>query len=196
MQKTSFLSYLRSFLITLISAYIAVITAEWSLVQAYTYFQGDSLKIMVGKYWIALFYTLPLTIAFCIAIVRILSLRKNAKIIKEIDIIHKPNTWVVSQKNEKYFSYKGLLWKPGYFKFQNPIPVCPQEDCQRPIECFRISPPRHLISADLKEMQDFLNKQNTYKFVYRCPLHGDIQGGPNEPINDLIKQARYEQNRK
>ena len=146
MQKTSFLSYLRSFLITLVSAYIAVITAEWSLVQAYTYFQGDSLKIMVGKYWVALFYTLPLTIATCIAIVRILSLRKNARIIKEIDVIHKPSALVVSRKNEKYFSYKGLLWKPRHFGFQNPIPVCPIEDCQRPIDCFRINPPQYLLA--------------------------------------------------
>ena len=196
MQKTSFLSYLRSFLITLVSAYIAVITAEWSLVQAYTYFQGDSLKIMVGKYWVALFYTLPLAIALYTAIVRILSLRKNAGNIKEIDIIHEPSTLVVSRKNEKYFSYKGLLWRPGRFGFQNPSPVCPIKDCQRPIDCFRINPPQYLISAKMREMQDFLNKQNTYRFVYRCPLHGDIQSGSNESLKDLIKQARYEKNRK
>ena len=86
MQKTSLLSYLISFFVTLVSTYIVVITAEWSLVQAYTYFQGDSLKTIVGNYWITLFYTLPLIIALCVAIIRVASLRRSAKIVKEIGL--------------------------------------------------------------------------------------------------------------
>jgi len=195
MQKTSFLSYLLSFFVALASTYIVVITAEWSLVQAYTYFQGDSLKTIVGNYWIALFYTLPLIIALCVAIIRVVSLRRDAKIVKEIDITHKPDFFIV-RKKEKYFSYKGLLWKPRRFRYQNPIPVCPREGCQRPIDSFRINPPQYMISADIREMQDFLSNQNTLRFAYRCPLHGDIESAPNEPLQDLIKQAKYEQNRK
>jgi|KBSSwiStaDraftv2_1062776.scaffolds.fasta_scaffold977331_1 hypothetical protein len=195
MQKTSLLSYFLSFFVTLVSTYIVVITAEWSLVQAYTYFQGDSLKTIIGNYWIALFYTLPLIIALCVAIIRVVSLRKNANIVKEIDIAQKPDLFII-RKKEKYFSYKGLLWKPRRFRYQNPIPVCPREGCQRPIDCFRINPPQYMISADIKEMQDFLNEQNTLRFAYRCPLHGDIESAPNEPLPDLIKQAKYEQNRK
>ncbi|MEP7136359.1 MAG: hypothetical protein ABI904_15630 [Chloroflexota bacterium] len=195
MQKTSFLSYSVTFFVALISTYIVVITAEWSLVQAYTYFQGDSLKTIVGNYWITLFYTVPLIIALCAAIIRIVSLRRNAKTVKEIDITHKPDFFII-RKKEKYFSYKGLLWKPGRFRFQNPTPVCPEEDCQRPVDCFRINPPQYLISANVTEMQDFLNKQNTPTFVYRCPLHNNIPTAPNESLMNLTKQAKYEQSRK
>jgi len=100
MQKTSLLSYFLSFFVTLVSTYIVVITAEWSLVQAYTYFQGDSLKTIIGNYWIALFYTLPLIIALCVAIIRVVSLRKNANIVKEIDIAQKPDLFIIRKKEK------------------------------------------------------------------------------------------------
>lgn len=172
MQKTSFFSHLISFFITLVPTYIVVITAEWSLVQAYTYFKGDSLKTIVGDNWVMLFYTIPLIIAICIATVRIVILRRNIKIEEETEIIHRPSISVLGRK--KYFDYKGLLWEPRHFSFQNPIPVCPTEGCHRPIDCFRINPPQYLISSNLTEMQEFLDKQNTYKYVYKCPLHGEI----------------------
>ena len=100
------------------------------------------------------------------------------------------------KKTKGYFRYKGLLWKTGRFGFQTPTPLCPIDDCERPVDCFRVNPPQYLISDDIGKMQDFLNKQNSYEFVYRCPLHGDIQGAPNESLKDLIRQAKYEQSRK
>ncbi len=183
------------FFITLISTYIALVTAIWGFVEAFTYFQGDSLKIMLGENWIWL-YVMPLMISLCVAIIRIISFKKNDEVTQKIDIVHKSEIPIPSQIDEHYYKYKGLLWKRGRFRFQNPTPTCPIANCYRPVDCFRINPPQYLISADVREMQEFLNKQNTYQFVYRCPLHGDLQSTPNESLNDLIKQAKHEQARK
>jgi len=111
--------------------------------------------------------------------------RKDTKFVNKAESNYKPNISASNQNIGKYFRYKGLSWKRGRFGFHNPTPVCPIDHCLRPVDCFRINPPQYLISADVREMQDFLNKQNTFRFIYRCPLHGDIQGTPNESLNDL-----------
>jgi len=186
---------LSTFFIALISSYIALVTATWGFIEAYTYFQGDGLKRMLGENWVLL-YILPAVISFFIATIRIFLFQKNVNLNDERIFNRTPDVSISNQIIGKYFRCKGLLWKPGRFSFQNPTPVCPRKDCYRPIDCFRINPPQYLISADLREMQDFVNKHNTFRFVYRCPLHGDIANAPNESLQELIRQAKDEQNRK
>ena len=179
---------LSSFFITLISSYIVLVTGIWGFVEAYTYFQGDSLKGMLGGNWVWL-YILPAIISLFIAVIRVVSHKEDTQIDRKPDI--SPS----KQNVGKYFKYKGLLWKRGRFRFQYPTPICPIDNCYRPIDSYRINPPQYLISSNLGEMQDFLNKQNTYQYVYKCPLHGEIQNTSNESPNDLTRQAKHEQNR-
>lgn len=47
------------FWLSLIGAYIAQIGAFWGILEAYTYFQGDSLKLVLGIYW-PVIYILPI----------------------------------------------------------------------------------------------------------------------------------------
>jgi len=180
---------------TVIYAYLALVTAIWGFVEAFTYFQGDSLKRMLGGNWVWL-YILPFVISLCVALVRIVSNKKIDEIPKEIDSAHKSDIPISIRNSGNYYKYKGLLWKRGRFRFQNPTPTCPIANCYRPADCFRINPPQHLISSDMREMQDFLKNRNTYRFVYRCPLHGDIESVPSESLQGLTRQAKYEQNRK
>ena len=179
---------LSSFFITLIASYVVLVTSIWGFIEAYTYFQGDSLKRMLGGNWVWL-YILPSIISVFISVVRVVPHKTDTENSRQRDIS------ASNQNAGKYFKYKGLLWKRGRFRFQNPTPICPIDNCYRPIGSYRINPPQYLMSNDIREMQDFLNKQSTYHYVYKCPLHGEIQNASNESLNDLTRQAKHEQNR-
>lgn len=178
MKKNILLS--KSFWITVILSYIGLVIGVWGFVEPYTYFQEDKLKNAVGPYWIAI-YLLPIPIAYIIEVVR------RKKIPHQQKYKAKPYT---TKKN--YFKYKSLLWKPTWFGLRLPIPLCPRENCERPVYHEREYPPRYLISVNLQEMQEFLNKQNTYKNVYRCPVHGELREVPDIDIQDLKREARFE----
>jgi len=52
----------------LIITYSTLVGGVWGILEAYTYFRGDSLKRMLGPYWILL-YAMPLLIAASVAFV-------------------------------------------------------------------------------------------------------------------------------
>lgn len=54
------------FWFSFIGAYIAQIGAVWGILEAYTYFQGDSLKLALGNYW-PIIYALPIFTALLFA---------------------------------------------------------------------------------------------------------------------------------
>ena len=54
------------FWLSFIGAYIAQIGAFWGILEAYTYFQGDSLKLALGIYW-PVIYALPIFTALIFA---------------------------------------------------------------------------------------------------------------------------------
>ena len=169
--------------------YIALVTGVWGFIEAYSYFQGDGLKNAIGPNWVFI-YLLPLPIAFVIGIVREKKRHQgNNKFISEVfqKGQSKPNA---SRGN--YIKYKGLIWKPTWFGLRLPVPLCPRENCERPVYHERDYPPRYLISANLQEMQEFLIKQNTYKNVYRCPVHGVLHEVLDIELGELKREARFE----
>ncbi|MBN1452354.1 MAG: tetratricopeptide repeat protein [Anaerolineales bacterium] len=59
-----------SFWKTFFTSYIAFVAGIWGFVEAYTYFENDSLKNMLGSYWWVVYYLVPLIIALFIAVLR------------------------------------------------------------------------------------------------------------------------------
>jgi len=93
---------------------------------------------------------------------------------------------------KKYLKYKGLLWKSPRFGFGLPIPLCSRNNCERPIRHERKYPPNYIISSNLQEMQEFLNKQNSYENIYLCPVHGKLQEVPDIELDTLRQEAKHE----
>ena len=58
-----------SFWKTFFTVYLAIVAGIWGFLEAYTYFEGDSLRELLGPYWLAI-YGLPLFFAFTIAALR------------------------------------------------------------------------------------------------------------------------------
>jgi len=52
--------------------YFTFVGSIWGFLEAYTYFRGNSLKKALGPYWV-LIYSLPLLVAFVIALVSLKS---------------------------------------------------------------------------------------------------------------------------
>ena len=170
-------------------SYIALVTGTWGFLEAYTYFQGDYLKNMIGPYWVSI-YLIPLPIALIVGFIR--SKTKNHQTPSKTYINAKKNHLKTNTSKGDFLKYKGVLWKSARFSFQLPVPLCPHEDCERPIYHEREFPPRNLISSNLQEIQEFYNKQNTYKNIYRCPVHGKLLEVPNIELDKLKREAQFE----
>ena len=180
----------KSFWLSVFLSYTTLVIGVWGFVQAYTYFQGDSLKKALGPYWVVI-YLLPLPIAFFIGIrrARIKQPEPNNNVTNESEQQVQPR---LNHTRKNNIIYKGLIWKPSRFGFQLPTPLCPRVNCERPVYHDRVFPPRQIISANLREMQEFLDKQNTYKNVYRCPVHGELIEVPDIELRDLRREAQFE----
>jgi hypothetical protein len=54
---------------TFFLSYVTLVAGIWGFIEAYTYFQGACLKQLLGPYWVLL-YTLPLPVAFIVALAK------------------------------------------------------------------------------------------------------------------------------
>ena len=168
---------------------MTIVTGLWGFVEAYTYFQGDSLKNAIGSYWIGI-YLIPLPVALLVGILRTRTKRdQSANISVETRQITREKA---TADTGKYSKYKGLLWERKRFDFRLPTPLCPHNGCMRPVSHKREYPPRYLVSSNPREMQEFLNKQNTYKNAYHCPVHGELRDVPDIDLEALRREARFE----
>jgi hypothetical protein len=55
--------------VAFLGSYIVLVLGIWGFIEAYTYFEGDHLKQIVGPYWWAL-YGVPIPVALCVALWR------------------------------------------------------------------------------------------------------------------------------
>lgn len=85
------------------------------------------------------------------------------------------------------FSYAGMKWKPAFFSFQYPTPLCPH--CERDV-ISKINYPPPVLVARAHDLERKL--QTTYS--YECPIHGKIYGPIDMSLKELLERARIVQN--
>lgn len=93
-----------SFWKTFFTAYIALVAGIWGFVEAYTYFESDSLKQLLGSNWWIYYYLLPLFIAFSVATLT------NAKLETQAETLDQRNRRVMLDHVENFW-VKGILEK-------------------------------------------------------------------------------------
>ncbi|MDP1624354.1 MAG: hypothetical protein Q8L64_01145 [bacterium] len=94
---------------------------------------------------------------------------------------------LVNKKRSPNIKVNGLLWKPSLFSFRYPEPLCPHNDCERKVIC-RVIPPNPLrVVTSISEIN---NAKFEYRYVYECPIHGQINGVPNDEISLLQEKAK------
>lgn len=93
---------------------------------------------------------------------------------------------LIQPRSVKLFSYRGLLWKPRLFWFDNPIPICPHEGCGCEVSAKR-EPDVRVRSSNAP----LLRVDTVYVYTYECPRHGKLNGVPSDiGINQLATDAK------
>jgi hypothetical protein len=103
--------------------------------------------------------------------------------------IGKTVQWLMS-KPMKPFNYAGLKWKPSKLSFRYPTPLCPYEGCGYEI----IAKADPAVNVE-RIAGPFIQASGNYHYTFECPIHGVINGTPNEEIVQLQKKARILQKR-
>lgn len=93
--------------------------------------------------------------------------------------------WALKKKSVKLFSFSGLMWKPAYFSFFYPTPMCPHAGCSRQVYYKTES------SISVKPMSGPITYQaiNKYLNIYECPEHGRLNV-PDIDIYELREKAK------
>jgi hypothetical protein len=95
--------------------------------------------------------------------------------------------YILKRKSKSYKKLYGLLWKKPFLFFQNPQPYCPLENCDHQVIC-RFKPPK--IYQAITSISNINNIDYEGLYFYECPIHGQLNGIPNEDITVLQKKAR------
>lgn len=95
--------------------------------------------------------------------------------------------FIFTRRKVPYTNLYGLLWKPPFFSFNYPKPICPKKDCRREVICKTIMPRQLQL---LTNLSDWENADFSNHFIYECPIHGQLNGVPDEPINCLTEKAK------
>jgi len=93
-----------SFWKTFFTAYLALVGGIWGLVEAYTYFESNSLKQSLGSYWWIYYYVVPLFIAILFAV------WMNSSETREAESLDQHNRRVMLNHVENFW-VKGILEK-------------------------------------------------------------------------------------
>jgi len=120
-------------------------------------------------------FSLPV---WAILIVGVLALYPIAKLVE----------YGLKQGNIPPVKLYGLLWKAPFLPFRYPVPLCPHNDCRCEVICKRIPPPPIQHVTNLSDLNNRSRFESQY--VYECPVHGKINGVPNEDISLLQHKAR------
>ena len=81
----------------------------------------------------------------------------------------------------------GLLWKTRFLFSYFPIPLCPHDSCGREVICKEVSPNQYQVITSLNELR---NAKFEYRYIYECPIHGAVNGVPNEDLSLLQHKAK------
>lgn len=98
--------------------------------------------------------------------------------------------WIISKNIKGSFEYDGLLWKPTWFGFGNPTPICPVLDCGCEIHYKIEQSPS--VQGDYS-ISPFFFQKTVYSYIYECPRHNKIDVS-NIDIVELKSKAKLFQN--
>ena len=93
--------------------------------------------------------------------------------------------FIASRRKGPLKQLNGLLCKTPVFG--SPIAVCPRKGCGCEVICMEIPPPPLKYVATVNDLQ---KARFEYSYEYECPVHGVLNGIPNEHINLLRKKAK------
>lgn len=154
------------FLITLVNAWKIVLPVLLVVLSAaFTVLKIGNKNISIN---------LPIWVVVAIAV---LALYPFAKLIEHL----------VNKKKSPNIKLYGLLWKPSFFSFRYPVPLCPHSNCERKVICRAIPPNPLKVVTSISEIN---NAKFEYRYIYECPIHGQINGVPNDEINLLQTKAK------
>jgi hypothetical protein len=157
---------LLDFLITLVTA--------WKVVLPVLLIVGSAIWTVLKYGKILITVTLPIWV---ILVIGILAVYPLAKLIE----------YLLKHRRPSDFILNGLLWHAPLLPFRSPIALCPQKDCGCRVICKVIPPQHYRVVSTISEMNS-LRFENRY--VYECPIHGEIAGVPNEEPNLLREKAK------
>ena len=83
------------------------------------------------------------------------------------------------------FGYKGLRWRPPRFGFGHAQPICPHSDCG----CEVIVEMKQRTVVSETNLPNLMVPYTKFDYVYRCPLHGQLNGVPNLSIEQFSEEA-------
>ncbi|MCB8983136.1 MAG: hypothetical protein H6659_04885 [Ardenticatenaceae bacterium] len=93
--------------------------------------------------------------------------------------------FVVSRRKTPLKRLNGLLWRTRLIGI--PIAICPRNGCGCEVICKEIPPPSLQYVA---RIEDLRKASFQYSYQYECPVHGALEGIPNEPLSLLQQKAK------
>jgi hypothetical protein len=116
--------------------------------------------------------TVPLPI-WAILIIGVLALYPIARLLE----------YGLKRRSTSSVKLYGLLWKEPLLPWQYPVPLCPHNDCGREVVCREIPPPPIQLITNFSDLSN--GSRFEYQYAYECPVHGKIDGVPNEDVRLL-----------
>jgi hypothetical protein len=139
------------------------------------------LLVVLSAIWAVLKYgRISITITLPVWVLLIIGVLAGYPLVKFVEYFFKHN------RTSDIALYK-LLWRAPLLPSRPPIALCPRKDCGRQVICKVIPPQPYRVVSTISEMN---NTRFENRYVYECPVHGEIAGVPNEEPSLLREKAK------